>query len=126
MLPLPKLTNHFKSHTRHQKKPEMQLIMHVSRYCILTSVTHLFHAGGFFEENEAEASGPAGVGVHLDGAVRHLSELCEVILQVLFTRVPTEATHEHFTANTKGNVAGEFLIFYIKQPKHLYISPNLC
>lgn len=64
------------------------------------SVTDLVHAAGVFEENEAEASGSASVGVHLDGAVRHLAKLTEVILQVLFTRVPAEAAHEHFTGNS--------------------------
>lgn len=67
-------------------------------------MTDLVDAGGIFEENEAEASGPAGVGVHLDGAVWHLAELAEVILQVFFTRVPAEAAHEHFTADTEWNI----------------------
>lgn len=68
----------------------------------LDFMTHLVHAGGVFEEDKAEAPGSAGAGVHLDGAVRHLAKLTEVILQVFFTRVPAEAAHEHFTANRKG------------------------
>lgn len=71
--------------------------------------TDLVHAGGVFEKNEAKASGPAGVGVHLDGAVRHLAKLTEVVLQVLFTRFPAEAAHKHFTANTAGHIDEQLL-----------------
>lgn len=78
------------------------------------SVTHLVHAAGVLEENEAEASGSASVGVHLDGAVRHLSKLTEVILQVLFTRVPAEAAHEHFTGETVRHLTVNVLLFQIR------------
>lgn len=62
--------------------------------------TDLVHAAGVFEENEAKPSGSTSAGVYLDGAVRHLAKLSEVVLQVLFTRFPAEAAHEHFTANS--------------------------
>lgn len=72
--------------------------------------TDLVHAAGVFEENEAKPSGSTSAGVYLDGAVRHLAKLSEVVLQVLFTRLPAEAAHEHFTANTVGHIAVYFLL----------------
>ena len=62
--------------------------------------THLVHAGGVFKKDESEAAGSARAGVHLNGAVRDLAELREVVLQVLFTGVPAQAAHEHFTADS--------------------------
>lgn len=70
------------------------------RAVLRSETTHLVHAGGVFEENEAKASRSSSVGVHLDSAVRHFAKLTEVIFQVLFTRVPAEAAHKHFSVNT--------------------------
>lgn len=78
----------------------------------LLKQTNLVHAGWVFEEYEAKAPGSASVGVHFDGAVRNLAELTEVVLQVLFTRLPAEAAHEHFTANRVGHLDVYFLLFY--------------
>lgn len=62
-------------------------------------MTHLVHAGGVLEENKAKTSGSASVGIHFDSAVWNFAKLTEVIFQVLFTRLPAEATHKHFSAN---------------------------
>lgn len=55
---------------------------------------YLVNTGRVFEENEAKASGSTGVRVHFDSAVRHFAKFTEVVFQVLFTRVPAEATHK--------------------------------
>lgn len=67
---------------------------------IWTLRAYLFHTGGVFEEDKAEASGPAAIRVKLDGAIRHLAKFGKVVLQVLFTCIPAEAAHKHFTVNT--------------------------
>ncbi len=79
--------------------------------CWEIRATDLFHAGGVFEKHEAKASGSASVRINLDGAVRHLAKLTEVILEVFFTRLPAETAHEHFSANTVGHLAVSLLLF---------------
>ena len=66
----------------------------------ILETTHLVHTGGIFKKDESEAAGSARAGVHLNGAVRDLAELWEVVLKVLFTGVPAQAAHKHFTADS--------------------------
>lgn len=58
--------------------------------------THLLYTGSIFEEDEAKPPWAARVLVYLDGAVRHLSEFIEVILQIFLTRVPAKTANKHF------------------------------
>lgn len=61
---------------------------------------YLFYTGRVFKEDKAKASGPAAIRVKLDGAIRHVAKFGEVVLQILFTCIPAEATNKHFTVNT--------------------------
>lgn len=89
----------------HQWHQESQLTDLRNVFCCFkeeqSNEAHFVHTGRVFKEHEAEASGPASVGVHFDGAVWNLPKLAEVILQVFFTRVPAEATNKHFSANQR-------------------------